>query len=428
MHYQPVKKTTMQRVNKHYEPLFRTPPGVRYYIHMGGRGAGRSTTGSQFGLGRLRDTTRYFRCAIMRYVLGDIKNSIYQDIADRIEEQDLEEYIDSSEHGLYFKYKRNTIKGIGFKKSSGDQKSKLKSLANYNCVIIEEADEVGEEDFMQLDDSLRKANADIIVVLQLNPPDKNHWIIKRWFNLVDSGVPGFYKAVPKLGMTDSIAVCTTYRENIANINPSSVANYERYKETKPEYYYNSICGYVSEGLMGRIFKNWKPISDAEFDALPYPSIYALDFGFSNDPSALVEIKYHNNDVWVRELIYQKGLTNPLLSQKFEDLGLSYDDVIYADSAEPKSIQELCDLGWFVEPAEKGPDSIIAGINMLLEKRVHYTEGSTNIAFEHENYKWRLDKNKEPTNKAEDKHNHGMDAIRYGVFTDSRTEFVGFAGS
>jgi phage terminase large subunit len=417
----------MQRVNKHYEPLFRGVKGVRYYIHMGGRGAGRSTTGSQFALMRLRDTTRYFRCAIMRFVYGDIRNSIYQDIEDRIDEQGLDEYIEASDHRLFFKYKKNTIKGIGFRKSSGDQKSKMKSLANYNCVIIEEADEVAEEDFMQLDDSLRKANADIIVILQLNPPDKNHWIIKRWFNLVDSGIPGFYKAVPKKGLTDSIAVSTTYKENIANINPSSAANYERYKETNPEYYYNSICGLVSEGLVGRIFKNWQPMTVEEFEALPYPSIYALDFGFSNDPSALIEIKYHNNKVYVRELIYQTGLTNPMLSKRFEDLGLSYDDIIYADCAEPKSIQELCDLGWYVEPSEKGADSVIAGINMLLEKEVHYTEDSENIALEHENYKWRLDKNKEPTNKPEDKNNHAMDAIRYGVFTDSRTEFVGFAG-
>lgn len=417
----------MQRVNKHYEPLFRTPQGVRYYIHMGGRGAGRSTTGSQFALVRLRDTTRYFRGAIMRYVYSDIRNSIFQDIQDRIEEQGLEDYIEVSDHQLYFRYKKNFIKGIGFKKSSGDQKSKLKSLANYNCVIIEEADEVAEEDFMQLDDSLRKANADIIVVLQLNPPDKNHWIIKRWFNLIDSGIPGFYKAVPKQGLTDSIAVCTTYRENIANINPSSVINYERYKETNPDYYYNSICGYVSEGLRGRIFKNWIPITSADFDALPYPSIYGLDFGFSNDPTALIEIKYHNEKVWLRELIYQTGLTNPMLSQRFEDLGLTYDDVIYADSAEPKSIQELCDLGWYVVPSEKGADSVIAGINQLLEKQVHYTEDSINIAFEHENYKWRLDKNKEPTNKPEDKNNHAMDGTRYGLFTDTRQEFVGFAG-
>jgi len=134
----------MQYVNLKYRPLFFTDK--RYIILMGGRGAGRSTVASQYATARIR-APEYFRCAIMRFVLGDIRNSIYQDIYDRIEEQELGGEVSVREHTLSFAHGANVINGIGFRKSSGDQKAKLKSLANYNCVIIEEADEVSEEDF-----------------------------------------------------------------------------------------------------------------------------------------------------------------------------------------------------------------------------------------------------------------------------------------
>lgn len=413
------------KMNKCYGELINNPNGVRYFILMGGRGAGRSTTGSQYVLAKLRQGEIYFRCAIMRFVLGDIRNSIFQDIMDRIEEEELEDEIEVKEHILKFTYGKNTVTGIGFRKSSSDQKSKLKSLANFNCIVIEEADEVSEEDFMQLDDSLRTTKTDIVVILQLNPPDKNHWIIKRWFNLVDSGVDGFYKAVKKESATDTCVISTTYKENIQNINETSIANYEAYRKLKPDYYWNMIRGYVSEGKRGRIFKNWKPITAKEYDELPYEEIFGLDFGFTNDPTALIGVKRHNRKVWVREYVYETGLTNPMIAKKFEDVGLDGNSLIYADSAEPKSIRELQDLGWNVEPCEKGADSVRTGVLDLIDREVFYTEDSENVAEESQEYMWRLDKNKEPTNEPIDDWNHAMDAIRYAVYTDSNQPFFGF---
>lgn len=410
----------LQRVNHKYEPLFTAK--ARYVIIMGGRGAGRSFVASQFVLAKLADTFQYFRCAIMRFVAGDIRNSIYQEILDRIEEQELQETIQIK--ALSFHYFRNMVKGIGFRKSSSDQKSKLKSLAAYNCVVIEEADEVSEDDFMQLDDSLRTVNADIKIVLLLNPPDKKHWIVRRWFNLVESGVEGFYKLSLKRENNDTVFINTTYLDNIENISQSTRDNYERYKETRPDYYFNMIRGLVSEGLRGRIFTTWKPITDAEFDALPYDSEYGLDFGYSNHEAALEEVKRHNNKVWIKEWIYETGLTNPALSRKMKELGVPEDKVIIADSAEPKSIQELKDLGWNVIPAVKGPDSVRNGVNQMLELEVYYTEKSKGISDETTGYVWKLDKNKEPTNEPEDKNNHGMDAVRYVV--TRVIEFIGFA--
>lgn len=366
---------------------------------------------------------------MMRYIASDIRNSVFQDIYDRLEESNFidDPDLDITEGGrLAFRYKKNSIIGIGFKKSSGDQKSKLKSLAGFNCVQIEEADEIGEDEFMQLDDSLRTAKSDILVILQLNPPDKNHWIIKRWFNLVDVGIPGFYKAEQKESTKhNTIVIQTTYRQNVENLNATSIQNYEEYRTLRPDYYWNMIRGLISEGKRGRIFKHWKPMPAADFDALPHPSIYGLDFGFHPDPAALVELKYHNRTVWCKQRIYQTGLTNPGLAAEFERLGIDPNAPIYADSAESKSIQELQDFGWNVLPADKGPGSVNVRYDFFQDAEVYYTEDSPDIAREVQDHCWKLDRNKEPTGTPEDKNNHSIDAIHYGVMTDRNQAYVGF---
>jgi len=408
-----------QEINKIYKPLFLG--GKRYTIMMGGRASGRSYTASQFALSKLISPD-YFRGAMMRFVKGDIKNSINQEIADRIEEGNLTDNIEQKY--LQFNYGANSITGIGFRKSSSDQKSKLKSLAGFNCVIIEEADEVSEEDFLMLDDSIRKAGSDIQIILLLNPPDKNHWIIRRWFNLVDSGVEGFFQAELKKSLEHNTDyIFGTYLENIKNLNQTTIDNYENYINTNRDHYHNMIRGLVSEGARGRIFKDWKPMGKKDFDDLPYPKQYGLDFGFSNDPTTLNEIKTHNNKVYINELIYEVGLTNQSIARKLESLGILKGDLIIADSAEPKSIQELVNEGWNVIPADKGADSIRAGLDYLLAREVYYTEGSSNIALEIQNYKWALDRNKLPTNKPIDDWNHAIDSIRYALVR--KTTFTGF---
>ena len=207
----------IQNVNKIYKPLFTTDK--RYVIIIGGRGAGRSTVASQYANAKLI-APEYFRCAIMRYILGDIRNSIFREITDRAEENEIYDKIKVSD--MRIEYGANSINAVGFRKSSGDQKSKLKSLASYNCVIIEEADEIPEEDFMQLDDSLRTIKGDITIILLLNPPPKNHWILTRWFNLKDSEQPGFYIPELKPELKDTIAIISDYHANEKNIAPASI--------------------------------------------------------------------------------------------------------------------------------------------------------------------------------------------------------------
>lgn len=410
-----------QIINSKYRSLFQEKK-PRYIILMGGRGAGRSTVASQYAAARLLDTTKYFRCAIMRYVASDIRHSIFQEILDRLDEGGALGGVEVSEFHGSFKRGDNKISGIGFRKSSSDQKSKLKSLANYNTVIIEEADEINEDDFIQLDDSLRtvKGGEDVTIIFLLNPPSKNHWIIKRFFNLKKSDVDGFYYPVLKESMQGStMHIFSTYLDNARNISQTTRENYEEYKRTKPDHYANMIKGLVSEGARGRIFTNWQTMKGEDFDKIPYPSYYGLDFGFTNDPTSLIEIKSHNRKVWLRQLIYETGLTNQAIARRLAMLKVPKHKPIYADSAEPKSIRELQEAGYDVVPAEKGPDSIKSGIDELLECEITYTEDSTAIANETQEYRWALDKNKEPTNEPIDDKNHAIDATRYGYVTHKR---------
>jgi phage terminase large subunit len=187
-----------------------------------------------------------------------------------------------------------------------------------------------------------------------------------------------------------------------------------------------IEGLVSEGARGRIFKNWKVISDEEYEKLEYPVFNGLDFGFSNDPTALIEIKEHNNKIYLRELIYETGLTNQRISARMKREGVSKNTIIYGDAAEPKSIEEIKLEGWNIESSVKGQDSVKAGIDMLLDKEVYYTESSVNIANEVQEYIWLLNREKEPTNEPIDQFNHAMDAVRGAIFTKSKQPFIGFA--
>lgn len=388
----------------------------RYYLICGGRAGGRSYFASQYATASLL-TKGYFRCAIMRYVQGDIRNSIFQEIIDRLEELEFSNTVNINENGLKLEYANNKINGIGFRKSSSDQKAKLKSLAGYTDVIIEEAEEVCEEDFNQLDDSLRTIKANIRIILLFNLPPKEHWICKRWFNLIDSGVEGFYEPKLKTDMEETTClVHTTYLDNIEHLNQTTIENFKRYLQTNPEHYWNMIMGLVPSGARGRIFKDWQPISQKEYDELDYPVYYGGDFGFSNDPTAFVEVKEHNDNIYVKELLYQTGLINKRIADKLEQMSIDRTVEQYWDSAEMKSIEDLKQLDWNTKPASKGAGSRKAGVDMLLGKNIYYVEGSDNLVKEMQGYCWALDKNKNPTNEPDDGNDHLLDALRYAVYT------------
>jgi phage terminase large subunit len=141
----------------------------------------------------------------------------------------------------------------------------------------------------------------------------------------------------------------------------------------------------------------------------------LDFGFTNDPTAIVKVFKDGENLYIQELLYHTNLTNQDISEKLSQLGLTRFDEIWADSAEPKSIEELHRMGWNVKPTAKGADSVMAGIDILKRHKIFVTKDSKNAIREFQNYKWQEDKNGNLLNRPIDAFNHAIDATRYATF-------------
>ena len=165
-------------------------------------------------------------------------------------------------------------------------------------------------------------------------------------------------------------------------------------------------------ITGLVLTNWDIV-----EVLPpreewKMSAYGLDFGFTNDPSALEHVVQAHGDLWIDEDIYSTGLTNPDIASRAHGAGIGGEDQIIADCAEPKSIAELRAHGLWVTPSPKGQDSIVSGLDILKRYRLHVTRRSAGIIANLRSYPWGKDRDGNMTNKPEDKNNHGIDAIRY----------------
>ena len=396
-----------QTVNEIFAPLWENKK-ARYYIMIGGRGAGRSTAGSQFLLSSLL-AKDFFRCAIMREIHSDIRSTVWQEFMDRVNEQDLDHVLDIADSVMTAEYGANSIHAHGFRQSSGTNSAKLKSLASYNTVLIEEAKEVGEREFMTLDDTLRTTKGYIKVILLLNPPSKNHWIINRWFDCEESGVKGFYKIKLKESITDTVYMGGNYLANVANLDTHTIQQYQAYKNFKPDYYYQEIEGLVPEVVRGKIYSGWQQIEEVPKEARL--TCFGLDFGWYPDEAAVVAVHYWNGGYVLDEVAYGNSLTNAYLASEIKKYGTA---VTIADSAEPKSIEEMKGYKIKIEGADKEKGSVEFGIKAVSEKKIYVTKRSENIWREYENYAWDEDKDGNSKNRPIHTYSHTMDAIRYAL--------------
>ena len=137
----------------------------------------------------------------------------------------------------------------------------------------------------------------------------------------------------------------------------------------------------------------------------------MDFGFSNDPTALVRVGMDGGELYVNELIYSRGLTNPDICKLMRDQGITGADEIIADN-QPKCIYEIHQEGFKISPTFKGPDSILTGIDVMKRYQINVTRRSVNLIRELKNYKWKEDASGKPMNVPIDRFNHAIDAIRY----------------
>lgn len=164
-------------------------------------------------------------------------------------------------------------------------------------------------------------------------------------------------------------------------------------------------------IEGLIFNNWQLC-----DSIPLEAKFigaGLDFGFTNDPTAFVEVYQQNGQLWVNEVLYQTGLTNKDISDRLQSYPFPKHKGIIADSAEPKSIEDLRRMGYTIEGAQKGADSINISIDLLKNYTINITKSSVNLRKELSNYKWKVDKaTGNGINQPVDYFNHALDALRY----------------
>ncbi|MES2377497.1 MAG: terminase large subunit [Bacteroidota bacterium] len=170
----------------------------------------------------------------------------------------------------------------------------------------------------------------------------------------------------------------------------------------------------ARGLTGRVtglvFNNWFVC-----DAIPHDArlvAVGLDFGFTNDQTGCIEVYRQNGELWIDELFYETGLTNKDVADKLTATGVKKSTEIIADSAEPKSIEELNRLGWYVKGAKKGADSINNSIDILKRYKLNITRRSINLNKELGQYKWKVDRSGKSLNQPVDTWNHLIDPLRY----------------
>lgn len=165
-------------------------------------------------------------------------------------------------------------------------------------------------------------------------------------------------------------------------------------------------------ITGLVLTRWDVVDDLPPRDEWRGDWYGMDFGFTNDPTALEHVVLAHGELFVDEVIYETGLTNPEIAQKAKAAGLTRGDMIVADSAEPKSIRELTNTGLWVTPSEKGKDSIAVGLDILRRYVIHFTRRSQGIIGNAKAYQWKKDRDGKRTNDPQDGNDHGIDAIRY----------------
>lgn len=380
----------------------------RYRVCKGSRASKKSKTTALNFIYRLMKYPKA-NLLVVRKVFRTLKDSAYTDLRWAIRQLQVDDYWDYKESPLELVYKptgqKVLFRGL-------DEPMKLTSITvdvgSLCWCWIEESYEITKEsDFNMLDESIRgQVNGNLFkqITLTLNPWNEGHWIKKRFFD-----------AEP---CDDILAKTTNYLCN-EFLDESDLRLFERMKAENPRRYRVAGLGEwgISEGL---IYENWE---EKEFDVqeilnnIPdIESSFGLDFGYTNDPTALFcgLISLSRKEIYVFDELYKKALTNRMIADEIISMGKAKEKIV-ADSAEPKSIDELYDYGLYrVIPARKGKDSINNGIQFIQGFKITVHPRCVNFLTEISNYTWTKDKFDRPINKPIDDFNHLMDAMRYAL--------------
>lgn len=299
----------------------------------------------------------------------------------------------------------------GIKTNSGDQTANLKSLHGITTWIIDEGEDFQDEaTFDDIDDSIRSMLNQNRVIWVQNPSTKEHFIYKRWVEgYVDYiDIEGHQVIVSRHPLVEAIHTTYHIAEKLGYLSKTWLEKVNQIKLNNPKRYFHKYLGGWLEKAEGVVFNNWKY---GKFNPNNLQTSFGQDFGFSIDPSTLVEVAIDKKKrlIYVKEHLYKPKLTTSEIA--YINLSKAKQKLIIADSAEPRLIAELKSKGCNIKATEKGQGSISAGIALMLDFRIILEENSTNIAKELNNYVY-ADKG---SKLYVDDFNHAIDAIRYNVF-------------
>ena len=338
------------------------------------------------------------RVLVVRKVARTNENSTFKVVYDFLCQLKLHNYINVNKTTM----KITLYNGSEFLFIGCDDPERIKSIAGITDIICEEATELTLEDVSQLDLRLRPKEANPQMLFMFNPTSKASWVYKRWF------------AETAVIDEDTFILKTTYKDN-KFLSPEYINTLEAQIRTNPTYYKIYALGEFTS-LNKLVYNNWK-VEEFDHTAINGTLICGLDFGYTNDPTAFVAslVDLKEKKIYIFKEWGGTGFTNDQIAKHLSSLGFPKSFII-ADSAEPKSIDELRKAGLMrIKPSAKGKDSIMNGISRIQQFEMIIHPDCENVIFELENYAFKKDKfSGEYINQPEDAYNHYMDALRYSI--------------
>lgn len=266
---------------------------------------------------------------------------------------------------------------------SVDQPDKVRGPRRHR-LFINEANNISLETFEQLEIRTRE-----FIYLDWNP------VSEFWF----------YQSV--LGRIEDLDhIILTFEDNEA-LDAREKKAIESRKDRKNWWQVFGL-GQLGE-IEGKIYKDWKIIDEISHHARL--ERYGLDFGYTNDPTAIVAVYYYDGGYILDEICFQTQMSNKQIADTLKNITPA---LVIADSAEPKSVDDIRIQGINIVGALKGPDSVRNGIQLVQDARISVTKRSVNIIKEYRNYLWQVDNNGKVLNVPEHEYSHAMDAVRYAL--------------
>ena len=345
---------------------------ARVSHHIGGTRSGKTYAILQFLIVRGLESTQTI--TVVRRTIPSLKRTIIKDFTDILKGLGIWNENDWNTTDRTYKLGDSLVQFI-----NSDDPEKLRGLKS-DILFIDEASELDEESYFQL--SIRTTGR---IILAYNPTvSPYHWLRQ---------------------MQDCDRFVTTYKDNIY-LPIEMVKAIEELQYKNPKQW--TIYGKGEFAANDKAIYTFETVEDYEAEFVAF----GLDWGYSSDPTAVVAVYKNGDNIYLEEILYEKGLVLKDIADKLNKLEITKSEEIWCDSSEPRSIEELYRMGFNAKPVKKGPDSIKFGISVLQNHKLHVHKKSQNLINEMYAYQYATDKHGYVTDTPEGGLDHLLDAARY----------------